>query len=110
MVAFSEASRRQMISRSGWFWAWALVGFAGLLSILSFGLGFLLIVPTLLAAAFLASNPSARRSASGLITGFGGTLLFVAWLQRSGEHLNPLPWLLIGIAVFAGGIAAHHRG
>jgi hypothetical protein len=25
------------------------------------------------------------------------------------QHLNPLPWLLVGIAMFIGGIVAHAR-
>jgi hypothetical protein len=72
----------------------------------------------------MASRPAVRRSAFGLLTGAGALLLLVAWLQRAGpgttcwhtatasgceQHLNPLPWLLLGIALFAGGIAAHAR-
>jgi hypothetical protein len=72
----------------------------------------------------MASRPAIRRSAFGLLTGAGALLLLVAWLQRTGpgttcwhtaaasgcdQHLNPLPWLLLGIALFVGGIAAHAR-
>jgi len=51
-------------------------------------------------------------------------MLYVAWVQRAGpgttcwhtatasgcdQHLNPLPWLLAGIAMFVGGIVAYAR-
>lgn len=106
MVASSTASRRY-VSSSGWFWAWAFVGFAGALSVVS--LGPLLFAPVLVVAAFMASRPAARRSARGVITGVGGLLLFVAWVQRSGDYVNPLPWLIAGIALFIGGIVAQLR-
>jgi hypothetical protein len=72
----------------------------------------------------MASKPAIRRSAFGLLTGVGVLLLYVAWVQRAGpgttcwqtatgsrcdEHLNPLPWLVAGIATFIGGIVGHTR-
>lgn len=105
-----------------WFWAWALVGSAAALGAVS--LGPLLLVPVAAVAALMAAWPELRHSALGLITGIGTLLLYVAWLQRAGpgttcwhtaaasgcgQHLNPLPWLVVGIATFAGGIVAHAR-
>lgn len=70
---------------------------------------------------FLASRPQLRHSAFGLLTGAGALLLCVAWVQRDGpgttcwhtatgagcdQHLNPLPWLLTGIALVAAGLIA----
>src|SRR6266568_2445243 len=111
----SRTSRRAHLAGCGWFWAWALLGAAAALSALSLG-------PIL--AAPMASRSSIRRSAFGLLSGAGALLLYVAWVQRAGpgtscwqtqtasgcdEHLNPLPWLIAGIGLFVGGIAAHAR-
>jgi hypothetical protein len=106
MVATTTTSRHP-ISRSAWFWAWALVGFVGALCAVS--LGPLLFFPVLLVAALMWSRPAARRSAWGLITGGGGLLLLLAWVQRSGDWVNPLPLLVVGIALFVGGLVAQLR-
>ena len=101
---------------------WALLGFAAALGFVS--LGVLVLAPVAIVGALMASRPTIRRSAFGLLSGSGVLLLYVAWLQRAGpgttcwhtaeatgcdQHLNPLPWLLVGIAMFIGGIVAHAR-
>jgi len=121
-VSVIRTSLRAHLAGCGWFWAWALVGCAAALGAVS--LGWLTLAPAGIAAAFMAARPAIRRSAFGLLTGGGALLLLVAWLQRAGpgttcwhtatasgcdQHLNPLPWLLLGIALFVGGIAAHAR-
>jgi hypothetical protein len=89
-------------------------------------LGPLLLVPVLLAGAGLGTRAEARRSALGLLCGGGTLLLYVAWVQRAGpgttcwhtaagggcdQHLNPLPWLIGGVALIVTGFVAHaHRG
>jgi hypothetical protein len=60
-----------------------------------------------------------RRSAWGLLSGAGVILLVVAWVNRAGpgttcwhtangggcdQHLTPIPWLIMGIALLAGGV------
>lgn len=60
-----------------------------------------------------------RASASGLLTGAGLPLLFVAYVQRDGpgttcyraansvgcnQHLNPVPWLIIGAVLVLTGL------
>jgi hypothetical protein len=111
---------------SGWEWflAWALLGSASALATVS--LGPLLLVPIALLGVFLWRwRPTARRSAFGLLTGAGILLLYVAWLQRDGpgttcthippagircdQHLDPLPWLVFGIALVIAGVVAHAR-
>jgi hypothetical protein len=87
-------------------------------------LGPLLLAPVAVVGTMMASRPAARRSAFGLLTGSGALLLYVAWVQRDGpgttcwqtatasgcdQHLNPLPWLLVGVAMFLGGIVAYGR-
>jgi hypothetical protein len=72
----------------------------------------------------MASRPAIRRSAFGLLSGIGILLLYVAYVQRDGpgttcwhtatasgcdQHLNPIPWLIIGLACFIGGFIAHAR-
>jgi hypothetical protein len=75
-------------------------------------------------AYLMSSRPAIRRSAFGLLSGAGALLLYLAWVQRAGpgttcwhtdtasgcdQNLDPLPWLLAGIVLFIGGIAAHAR-
>jgi hypothetical protein len=119
----SRTSRRAHLAGCGWFWAWALIGaVTALLSISS--LGPILVAPVLLVAYLMASRPGILRSGFGFLSGAGVLLLYVAWVQRDGpgttcwhtqtasgceQHLNPLPWLLAGIVLFVGGIAAHAR-
>jgi hypothetical protein len=118
----SRTSRRAHLARCGWFWAWALVGSAAALGLVS--LGPILAAPVFVIAVLMRSRPEIRRSAFGLLSGAGALLLYVAWVQRAGpgttcwqtqtasgcdQHLNPLPWLVVGIALFVGGIAAHAR-
>jgi hypothetical protein len=107
----------------GWFFVWALFGSSWALATVS--LGPLLLVPTALLGIFLwRRRPEARRSAFGLLTGAGTLLLYVAWLQRDGpgttcwhtatgsgcdQHLNPLPWLIVGAALVLTGFVAHAR-
>jgi hypothetical protein len=121
-MALPRTSLRAHIRRCGWFWAWALVGCAAALGAVS--LGPLLLVPVAAVGALMASRPAIRRSGFGLLSGAGVLLLYVAWAQRAGpgttcwhtatasgcdEHLNPLPWLVVGTAMFVGGIVAHAR-
>jgi hypothetical protein len=121
MVA-SRTSRRAHLLGCGWFWAWALLGSVAALGALS--LGPILTAPVFLLGWLMSSRPGVRRSVFGLLTGAGALLLYVAWVQRAGpgttcwqtqtasgcdQHLNPLPWLIAGIALFFGGIVAHVR-
>jgi hypothetical protein len=118
----SRTSRRAHLAGCGWFWAWTLLGSAAGLAAVS--LGPILLVPVVVIGALMASRPRIRRSAFGLLSGGGALLLYIAWVQRAGpgttcwhtqtasgcdEHLNPLPWLLVGIVLLIGGIAAHAR-
>jgi hypothetical protein len=117
-----EATLHTHVADCRWFWAWALLGCAAALGFVTLGLFVLL--PVAAIAGLMASRPAIRRSAFGFLTGVGVLLLYVAWVQRAGPgttcwktatasgcdgHLNPLPWLLAGIATFVGGIAAHAR-
>jgi hypothetical protein len=105
-----------------WFAAWALLGSAAAFGFVS--LGVLMFVPVALVGSFMVSRPMIRRSAYGFVSGVGALLLYVAWVQRAGpgttcwqtatasgceEHLNPLPWLLVGVGLFVGGIVAQVR-
>jgi hypothetical protein len=79
-------------------------------------------VPAVFVARPLLLRPKIRRSAFGLLSGAGFTLLYVAWVQRDGpgttcwetanasgcdHHLNPLPWLVVGSLFVVAGVAAH---
>ncbi len=106
----------------GWFWVWALVGCAAALAVVS--LGPLLLLPAVLLGAWMASRPAIRGSSAGLLTGAGMLFLFVAYVNRQGPgtlcwqhgtasgcdtYLNPLPWLVIGVAMVLAGIVVQAR-
>jgi hypothetical protein len=98
-----------------WFIAWAAVGAAfafGVLAILSIGL-FVLAIDAVVAVV-LARHPQARASLTGLVSGLGLPLLYVAFLNRAGpgmvctttatsqscaDEWSPWPWLFIGVAL-----------
>jgi hypothetical protein len=96
------------------FIVWAFVGAAFVFGSLSFILPFLIvgILAVLVALAFARRNPSFSRAWSGVGTGSGAVLLFVAWVQRRGpgwvcwhtatasgcdQYSNPWPWFLVGL-------------
>jgi hypothetical protein len=110
------------VSRHGWFAVWVVVGCGLALGTVSLALGPLVLIPAALAAVLLIRRPAARSSAYGAPIGVGLLLLFVAYVNREGpgttcwqhgttsgcgEHLNPLPWLLLGVAFVVGGFVAH---
>jgi hypothetical protein len=113
----SEDSR---MTDGHWFAAWVLVGCALALGTVS--LGPLVLLPVAVIAVLMLRQPAARRSAYGALVGMGMLLLFVAYLNREGpgttcwergtasgcdQHLNPLPWLALGLAFVVGGSVAH---
>lgn len=104
------------------FWAWAVVGAAGALGLIS--LGPIALGPASLVGGALAVTPAGRRSAVGLFAGAGLVGLFVAYVQRDGPgttcwhtstavgcdgHLNPIPWLVIGLILLGGALLAQGR-
>jgi hypothetical protein len=110
------------MSEHGWFAAWVVVGCGIALGVVSFALGPFVLIPAAVIAMLMVRRPTARRSAYGALVGAGLPLLFVAYVNREGpgttcwehgttagcgEHLNPLPWLLLGLAFVAGGFVAH---
>jgi hypothetical protein len=80
----SRVSALKAFSRYQWalFWAWVVVGVGAAVGAVS--LGPLLLVPVAPGAALMASRPTVRRSAFGLLSGAGVLLLYVAYLQRDG--------------------------
>jgi hypothetical protein len=101
---------------SRWFAAWVVVGCALALSMLSVGLP--LLIPVAVIAVLMIRRPGARRSAYGALIGVGLLLLFIAFANREGpgtacgqdgcgNQLNPLPWLLAGLAFVVGGFVAY---
>jgi hypothetical protein len=104
----APAMRGHVRTACTWFWAWAAVGALATLGVISFGLGPFVVLPAFGGIVYLGRKGSARSSAFGLLAGAGLLLLFVAWLQRRGP-LNPLPWLVVGLALLAIGVAAHGR-
>jgi hypothetical protein len=88
-----------------WFWLWAVIGFGAALALIS--LGPFLLLPVLLIGAGMAFDADGRRSSFGLLTGAGALCLLIAWIQRSGENLDPRPWLVIGIVLVLAGVFGH---
>jgi len=116
------AKRKSHLVGCGWFWAWAVVGAAGAFGVVSF-IGFLLLIPVA-GAIFLLTRRQPVRGAFGALTGAGAILLLIAYLQRQGpgttcwhtataggcdQHLNPIPWLVVGLICFVGGLIGHAR-
>lgn len=105
-----------------WFWAWAVVGAAAALGIVSlgpFGLG-----PALIGSAALSISRNARRSIPGLLAGAGLVFAFIAYVQRRGprtscwhtataggcdQHLNPVPWLVIALLLLGAAVLLQAR-
>lgn len=98
-----------------WFIAWAAVGAGyafGVLAALSIGV---FVLPmAAVATVVLARRRQARTGPTGLVSGLGLPLLYVAFLNRAGpgtvcmttgtrqsctDELSPWPWLLIGVAL-----------
>jgi hypothetical protein len=110
------------LGRCGWFWAWAVVGAAGALGLVS--LGPIALGPALLAGIAMSRSETGSRSSFGLFAGAGLLSLFVAYVQRDGpgttcwhtatatgcdQHLNPLPWLVVGGVLLIGAVVAQGR-
>ena len=105
-----------------WFWAWAAFGMAAAFGLLVVGV--LAFAPIAIIGSVMAARSAIRHSAFGFVSGVGLLLLYVAWVQRAGpgttcwtrgtssgcdQHLNPLPWLIAGLALFVGGVVGHAR-
>ena len=105
-----------------WFSAWAVVGAGAALAAVS--LGPILALPIAAIAVVMISRPSIRGSAFGLLAGVGVILLYVAYVQRHGpgttcwrnatssgcdQHLNPIPWLVLGLACLIGGVVGQAK-
>jgi hypothetical protein len=114
------------VTHDRWFAAWILVGCGLAFGVISFALGPLVLIPAVVGAVLMLRSPAARPAAYGAPIGVGSLLLFVAYVNREGpgttcwqhgtsmgcgEHLNPLPWLLLGVAFVVGGFVAYrmHR-
>jgi hypothetical protein len=113
---------RPHLVRCGWFWAWAAVGAAGALGLIS--LGPIALGPALIAGVAMSRSRIGSRSAFGLFAGAGLLSLFVAYVQRDGpgttcwhtatatgcdQRLNPIPWLIVGIVLVVGAVIAQAR-
>lgn len=109
--------------RCAWFWAWAAVG---ALAVLSLDLGPLVALPAFGLGALVAMAGGGRRhrAVPGVLTGAGLPLLLVAYVQREGpgttcwhtassagcdQHLNPLPWLIVGLGLVLAGLVLQSR-
>ncbi|HWD86471.1 MAG TPA: hypothetical protein VG321_12005 [Solirubrobacteraceae bacterium] len=122
MPVGSGSSARAHANRCAWFWVWVVVGAALAVGLIS--LGTLVLVPAVLVGLVVRRSAAARRSGWGLLTGAGLTLLWVAFENRAGpgttcyrtltaagcdQHLNPIPWLAIGLGLTGWGLAAQWR-
>ena len=116
-AAEEEDDEVNAATRTGmpWFIAWAAVGAGyafGVLGALSIGVFVLAIAAV--ATVVLARLPQARTGLTGLVSGLGLPLLYVAFLNRAGQGMvctttatsqsctdewSPWPWLLIGVAL-----------
>src|ERR1700684_1720926 len=110
------------LTRCGWFWAWAAIGGAGALGLIS--LGPIALVPAAIAGAAIAQCRKSEQSLFGLLAGAGLLSLFVAYVQRDGpgttcwhtatstgcdQHLNPIPWLVAGVLLILVAVVGQMR-
>jgi hypothetical protein len=102
--------------------AWLLTGAAWALSLVAIlSIGLFVIPLAIVATVLLARRTSWRLGFSGLIAGPGAPLIYVAYLNRAGpgnvctavargtscmQEFDPLPWLIVGLALVAAGVAA----
>lgn len=106
----------------GGFGVWALFGAAAAFGLVI--LGFLGVLPLLVAVWLLANRPAFRGSAFGALSGAGAVYLYVAFVQRRGpgtvcwhtatasgcdQYLNPWPWLVAGAVLVLVGLIAFAR-
>ena len=111
------------MTRWAWFGAWVLVGASAALALISFVIPFF-VIPIVLGGVLIWRRES-HQSAVGAVSGAGFLFLYVAYVQRDGpgttctslphggqqcdEHLNPLPWLVLGILLVVAGVAIFAR-
>jgi apolipoprotein N-acyltransferase len=94
------------LGRCSFFWLWALVGGALLLSVISF-IG-VITGPVALVALLLVARRSPRwPEPLGLLAGFGVLCLVVASISWRHEGVDPVPWLAGGIALSVLGVAVY---
>lgn len=83
-------------------------------------LGPIALVPAVIAGTLIATRRASRQSLFGLLAGAGLLSLFVAYVQRAGpgttcwhtataagcgQHLDPIPWLVVGCLLTLGAVA-----
>jgi hypothetical protein len=106
----------------GWFVAWSVVGagyVVGILGALSIGI---FVLPfAVLGTVLITRHDGSSSAMTGLVAGLGLPLLYVSYLNRSGpgiicttsatihdcaQEWSPWPWLVSGLLLVAGGLAA----
>jgi amino acid transporter len=121
-VSAIRSVRGRHVAEWGWFCVWAVVGGCVAISFISFVGPFFLPGAALGALAGMRwGRSSVARSSLGAVTGAGIPFLIVAYLERKGpgtvcwkaatatgcdDYLDPRPWLVIGLVLVLGGIAA----
>jgi len=121
-VTDAVAKRKAHPGDWGWFGAWAAVGIGYSLGISVIGI---FTVPAAIIATVFLARRHPIRGAFGALVGAGALFLYIAYVNRQGPgetcyttatgggacngHLNPLPWLVVGLICVVGGIAAHAR-
>lgn len=104
----------------GWFAAWALVGAASSLGLLSlWTIGMLVLLCAAVGTALLVTHRQTDRGLPGLLSGLSLPVFYVAYLNRDGpgdvcvttgteqsctEEWSPWPWLAAGIVLGLAGI------
>jgi hypothetical protein len=102
-----------------WFFAWTAVGAGYAFAILAaLSIGVYVLAITVVATVLLVRSPSASSGLTGIVSGLGLPLLYVAFLNRSGpgtvctttltgqscvDEWSPWPWLLAGVLLVVAG-------
>jgi hypothetical protein len=99
-------SRQRHLVGCAWFWVWAVVGAGIALTFVSF-IGTLTALPVALAVLLMARSRKIRESAFGAVSGAGLLLLYIGWIHRTGQYLDPRPWFGLGAVLLVAGIVGH---
>ena len=114
------STTREVVWRWLWFAAWFIVGI-GCSTSLVWPVWIALLLLLLATVLFLAQQKPARRGLPGLMSGLGVSLIYIAYLSRSGPALvctpiagggricdpqgSPWPWLAAGVILTVLGVA-----
>jgi hypothetical protein len=91
-----------------WFLAWSAAGAATTFSVLTgLSVGVFVLPFAALLLSWVARRSRHLLDATGFVAGIGVALVLVAFLNRSGSGLDPMPWLVAGVCLDGSALLAY---